>query len=81
MSVLPPELIRKGRFDEIFFVDLPSKTARAEIIAIHVRKRSLALTPQDIVSLAGQSVSAPAGHFRGRIRGRRLVSSIGRPVS
>jgi SpoVK/Ycf46/Vps4 family AAA+-type ATPase len=52
VSALPPELIRKGRFDEIFFVDLPSKTARAEIIAIHVRKRSLALTPQDIVTLA-----------------------------
>jgi hypothetical protein len=52
IAALPPELIRKGRFDEIFFVDLPSKTARAEIIAIHVRKRSLALTPQDIVALA-----------------------------
>jgi SpoVK/Ycf46/Vps4 family AAA+-type ATPase len=54
ISALPPELIRKGRFDEIFFVDLPSKTARAEIIAIHVRKRSLALTPQDIVGLANR---------------------------
>jgi SpoVK/Ycf46/Vps4 family AAA+-type ATPase len=54
ISALPPELIRKGRFDEIFFVDLPSKTARAEIIAIHVRKRSLGLTPQDIVGLANR---------------------------
>ncbi|HXP64147.1 MAG TPA: AAA family ATPase [Steroidobacteraceae bacterium] len=54
ISALPPELIRKGRFDEIFFVDLPSKTARAEIIAIHARKRSLALTPQDMVSLANR---------------------------
>ena len=57
ISALPPELIRKGRFDEIFFVDLPSKTARAEIIAIHVRKRSLALTPQDIVGLANRCES------------------------
>jgi SpoVK/Ycf46/Vps4 family AAA+-type ATPase len=54
ISALPPELIRKGRFDEIFFVDLPTKTARAEIIAIHARKRSLALTPQDMVSLANR---------------------------
>jgi len=33
IAALPPELIRKGRFDEIFFVDLPGKDARAEIIA------------------------------------------------
>ena len=38
---LPPELIRKGRFDEIFFVDLPTPQQRAEILAIHLRKRGL----------------------------------------
>jgi SpoVK/Ycf46/Vps4 family AAA+-type ATPase len=37
--VLPPELIRKGRFDEIFFVDLPNQTERAQIFAIQLRKR------------------------------------------
>ena len=36
---LPPELLRKGRFDEIFFVDLPDLGERQEIFAIHVRKR------------------------------------------
>ena len=36
---LPPELLRKGRFDEIFFVDLPASGEREEIFAIHVRKR------------------------------------------
>src|SRR5439155_16556558 len=36
---LPPELLRKGRFDEIFFIDLPSKEERAEIFRIHLRKR------------------------------------------
>ena len=36
---LPPELIRKGRLDEIFFVDLPDVATRAEIFAIHLRKR------------------------------------------
>jgi len=38
---LPPELIRKGRLDEIFFVDLPDTETRAEIFAIHLRKRDL----------------------------------------
>lgn len=36
---LPPELLRKGRFDEIFFVDLPKDRVRAEIFAIHLDKR------------------------------------------
>jgi ATPase family associated with various cellular activities (AAA) len=38
---LPPELIRKGRFDEIFFVDLPDALARSEILSIHLRKRGM----------------------------------------
>jgi hypothetical protein len=36
---LPPELMRKGRFDEIFFVDLPGLDERSSIFAIHLRKR------------------------------------------
>lgn len=39
ISRLPPELIRKGRLDEIFFVDLPDAAVREEIMAIHLRKR------------------------------------------
>ncbi|MFK4784814.1 AAA family ATPase [Fusobacterium sp. MFO224] len=39
ISKLPPELLRKGRFDEIFFVDLPGKNARKEIFKIHLKKR------------------------------------------
>ncbi len=36
---LPPELLRKGRFDEIFFVDLPTKRERKEIFQLHLKKR------------------------------------------
>jgi SpoVK/Ycf46/Vps4 family AAA+-type ATPase len=39
VSSLPPELLRKGRFDEIFFVDLPGKDDRHEIVRIHLAKR------------------------------------------
>jgi len=39
IEALPPELLRKGRFDEIFFVDLPKRQTRKEIFAIHLRKR------------------------------------------
>ncbi len=38
---LPPELLRKGRFDEIFFVDLPSSAERREILDIHLKRRKL----------------------------------------
>jgi AAA+ superfamily predicted ATPase len=39
ISQLPPELLRKGRLDEIFFVDLPSLTERRQIFQIHIAKR------------------------------------------
>lgn len=38
ISLLPPELLRKGRFDEVFFVDLPDAAERQEIIKIHLRR-------------------------------------------
>jgi SpoVK/Ycf46/Vps4 family AAA+-type ATPase len=49
---LPPELIRKGRLDEIFFVDLPDPATRAEILAIHLRKRDHKPIDFDIPELA-----------------------------
>jgi SpoVK/Ycf46/Vps4 family AAA+-type ATPase len=39
ISQLPPELLRKGRVDEIFFVDLPTQKEREDIIKIHLRKK------------------------------------------
>ncbi|MDR1630660.1 MAG: AAA family ATPase [Oscillospiraceae bacterium] len=39
ISDLPPELLRKGRFDEIFFVDLPTRSERKSIFEVHLKKR------------------------------------------
>jgi ATPase family associated with various cellular activities (AAA) len=55
ITALPPELIRKGRLDEIFFVDLPDDASRAAILAIHARKRSVSLSPQEVLALARRS--------------------------
>ncbi len=52
ISALPPELVRKGRFDEIFFVDLPSPEIRASILAIHLSNRDQPLGNFDITGLA-----------------------------
>ncbi len=45
---IPPELLRKGRFDEIFFLDLPKKKERMEIFKIHLKKRNLDYNEFDI---------------------------------
>jgi len=55
ITALPPELVRKGRFDEIFFVDLPSPSARVEILGIHSKKRGITLSDADVQALAVRS--------------------------
>ena len=52
ISALPPELVRKGRFDEIFFVDLPNLENRASILAIHLSRRKLPLANFNVEELA-----------------------------
>jgi len=49
---LPPEMVRKGRFDEIFFVDLPPLNTRKEIFKIHLEKRYLHPPDYDLDALA-----------------------------
>lgn len=55
ISSLPPELLRKGRFDEIFFLDLPNHTERAEIFAVHLRKRRRLQQDYDLAKMADAS--------------------------
>jgi len=52
LSLLPPELLRKGRFDEVFFVDLPSADERAEIFRLHLRLRKQDAARFDVAALA-----------------------------
>jgi hypothetical protein len=49
---LPPELLRRGRFDELFFVDLPDLEARREILALHLRRRGRDPERLDLGALA-----------------------------
>jgi len=55
ISQLPPELLRKGRFDEIFFVDLPSESERRETFGIHLAKRKRDASTFDLDALAKAS--------------------------
>ncbi len=68
---LPPELVRKGRFDEIFFVDLPSAENRRDILLIHLRKRALDAAQFDLAAL----VEATSG-FSGSEIEQAVVSGM-----
>ena len=57
---LPPELMRKGRFDEIFFIDLPNPDARKEIFAVHLKKRKRNPAAFDLDAL-GQAAEGFSG--------------------
>ena len=52
IASLPPELLRKGRFDEIFFLDLPTQAERREIFSVHLRKRGRIPADFDLEKLA-----------------------------
>ena len=55
ISGLPPELVRKGRFDELFFVDLPDEDVRRRIFEIHLESRGQENTDIDLDVVATQS--------------------------
>jgi len=52
INLLPAEIIRKGRFDQVFFVDLPNEEERKEILSIHMRRQRIDPAAYDLVLLA-----------------------------
>ncbi len=71
VAELPPEFMRKGRVDEVFFVDLPDAHAREEIFRLHLRRRGEDPARFDLPSLAGA-----AGGFSGAEIEQAVVSAL-----
>ena len=71
ISTLPPELIRKGRFDELFFVDLPQTDIRKKIFGIHLTSRA-----QDLGKIDIGAVADAAEGFSGAEIEQAIVSSL-----
>jgi len=71
IRTLPPELLRKGRFDEIFFVDLPDAATRNEIFAIHLRRRKLDPAGYDL-----EKLSVASEGFSGSEIEQAIVSAL-----
>jgi MoxR-like ATPase len=85
LSQLPPEFLRKGRFDEIFFVDLPDDSERNHIFHIHLRQRKQNPDDFDLDELvhvsqgySGAEIEQAiiAGCYRGLHLGRELDTEL-----
>lgn len=76
VSQLPPELLRRGRFDELFFVDLPDLEAREGILALHLRRRGKSLTPEALRAVAEQCL-----HFSGAELEQVVLAALQRAFS
>lgn len=68
IDLLPPELLRKGRFDEIFFVDLPTLAVRKNILAIHLRKKDRDPNSFDLEKLAAQAIGFSGAELEEAVR-------------
>jgi AAA+ superfamily predicted ATPase len=71
IEALPPELLRKGRFDEIFFVDLPSAAEREEIFRIHLARRG-----RDPRAYGAARLAALAAGFSGAEVEQAILSAL-----
>jgi SpoVK/Ycf46/Vps4 family AAA+-type ATPase len=71
ITQLPPELLRKGRLDDIFFVDLPAEEEREEIFRIHLSRRGRQPENFDIKSLV-----AASGNFSGAEIEEAIISAL-----
>ena len=91
ISQIPPEFLRKGRFDELFFVDLPNDEERRKIIEIHIKKRKkwnrdidlIALIKEtdgfsgaDLESVVKESIESLFISGRDKIETRDLIEAI-----
>jgi ATPase family associated with various cellular activities (AAA) len=71
IEALPPELVRKGRFDEIFFVDLPNEAVRAGILRIHLHKHRIAFDDHALARLVAASGGYSGAEIEAAIVGAR----------
>jgi hypothetical protein len=69
VNVLPPELIRKGRFDELFFVDLPNQTERKQIFSIQLTKRKRNPADFDLEKLAAAAKGYSGAEIDAAVQG------------
>src|SRR5207245_610175 len=81
IDLLPAEMIRKGRFDEVFFVDLPLEEERLDIFRLHLRRRGIGLSVLDFAPLQAFAAGWTGAEIeRGGVSGPDAMTA-GRPRS
>lgn len=82
IKALPPELLRKGRFDQIFFVDLPDEASRREIFRVHLAKRGIDPETLDIDELVDETQGYSGAEIETAIVGARYrAAADGGPMT
>ena len=82
ISRLPPELVRKGRFDEVFFVDLPSVAVRAAITQVHAARRGIVLPDDGAAAVAAVTEGYSGAEIEQAISAAEYAAlAAGRPVT
>jgi len=82
IHLLPAEVIRKGRFDQVFFVELPNEEERKEILSIHMRRQKLDPSQYDLVLLASATRGWNGAEIEQAVVSARIACHAeGRPVS
>jgi ATP-dependent 26S proteasome regulatory subunit len=82
INLLPAEILRKGRFDQVFFVDLPNDEERKEILGIHLRRHDLDPAKYDMILLASATKGWSGAEIEQAVASARISGHAqGRPVS
>ena len=74
IAALPPELLRKGRFDEIFFVDLPTENIRQAIWRIHLKRFKIQLNDEDQAALLEASTGYSGAEIAAAVQAARVTA-------
>jgi SpoVK/Ycf46/Vps4 family AAA+-type ATPase len=74
INLLPAEVIRKGRFDQVFFVDLPNEEERKEILSIHMQRNGLDPKSFDLILLASATRTWNGAEIEQAVKSARITS-------
>lgn len=81
IHLLPAEVIRKGRFDQVFFIDLPNETERKAIFTVHLKKGKADLSKFDVVFLAKATKGFNGAEIESAVQAAAIEAfAAGRPV-
>jgi SpoVK/Ycf46/Vps4 family AAA+-type ATPase len=74
INLLPAEILRKGRFDQVFFVDLPNDEERKEILSIHLERNGMNPSSYDLILLASATRTWNGAEIEQAVKSARITA-------